>query len=260
MNMVLESTKMKDVKNVLIVMSGKGGVGKSFVATSTAIAMKNLGYSVAIFDADVHGPSIPWILGIEDKFMGVSIDGGLIPQEVDGIAVVSFELLLSQKNSPIAWRGPLKTRALIELITRTEWGVRDFVIVDMPPGTGDEHLTIVHLLKSLIKGAILVLTPGKLVAHVVDKTRQFLRTVNVDLIGVVLNMSYFKCSICGTIHRIYGEIDRNLEILAEIPIKPELSEALDKGKLIEYLKYDEELLILFTNLCNTILRKMNLLR
>ncbi|MEM1683636.1 MAG: P-loop NTPase [Ignisphaera sp.] len=254
----IESLNLKNIRNVVIVMSGKGGVGKSFVATSLAIAFKNLGYSVAILDADIHGPSVPWILGIEDRFMGISIEGNLVPQEVDGIAVASFELLLSQKDNPIVWRGPLKTRAIIELVTKTMWGNRDFMIVDMPPGTGDEHLTIIHMLRSIIRGALLVLTPGNLVAHIVNKVRSFLKNTNVDLLGAILNMSYFRCPVCESIHKIYGEINLSeTPILAELPIKPELSHALNEGKLLEYLqKQDKDLLAVFINLCHNILKRL----
>ncbi|MEM2512562.1 MAG: P-loop NTPase, partial [Ignisphaera sp.] len=121
-------------------MSGKGGVGKSFISASIAVALKELSYSVAIFDADIHGPSIPWILGIENTFLGVTVEGKIIPAEVNGIAIVSFELLLEHKEEPIAWRGPMKTRAIVEILSKTVWGSRDFLIIDMPPGVGDEHL------------------------------------------------------------------------------------------------------------------------
>lgn len=252
--MRIDIENLRSVKNVVAVMSGKGGVGKSFVSAALAIALKELGYGVAILDADVHGPSIPWILGAESGFMGATVEGYITPLEVNGIAIASFELLLDRRESPIVWRGPLKTRAIIELVSKTKWGFRDFIIVDMPPGTGDEHLTIAQLLKPFVKGAILVLTPGDLVAHVVKKAEEFMRISGIRLLGAVVNMAYFKCPVCGTIHKIFGEYRvEGVNILAEIPIKPELSQALNEGRLIDYLKNDDkELLKIFTEAAKTI--------
>ncbi|MEM1645467.1 MAG: P-loop NTPase [Ignisphaera sp.] len=253
---MLPHISIGNIGNVLLVMSGKGGVGKSFVSASIAIALKELGFSVALLDADIHGPSIPWILGIENTFLGVTVEGKLIPVEVNGIAVVSFELLLEHKEEPIAWRGPLKTRAIVEILSKTIWGSRDFLIVDMPPGVGDEHLTIVHILKPWIKGAILVLTPGRLVAHIVKKARKFLSEANVKLLGAILNMAYFQCPSCGEIHKLYGIYGfEDLRILMEIPIKPELSQAIGEGRLIQYLYNDDrELLKKFIDVCKEILK------
>lgn len=257
--MDLVYTNLKDVKNIILILSGKGGVGKSFIASSLAIALKELGYSVGLLDIDIHGPSIPWILGIENTFMGISIDGKLIPPEVNGIAVVSFELMLEHKDSPIVWRGPLKTRAITEILMKTKWGLRDFIIVDMPPGMGDEHLTIIHILKPWVKGGILVLTPGKLVEHVVRKTKKFLDEAGVRLLGAILNMAYFRCANCGSIHKLFGDYgDSYVEILLEIPINPMLSQAIGDGKLLDYLyNHDKELLNMFTGLCSKLIQKIN---
>lgn len=253
---MLPHINLGNVKNVLLVMSGKGGVGKSFITASIAVALKELSYSVAIFDADIHGPSIPWILGIENTFLGVTVEGKLIPAEVNGIAIVSFELLLEHKEEPIAWRGPLKTRAIVEILSKTAWGSRDFLIIDMPPGVGDEHLTIIHLLKPLIKGAILVLTPGKLVEHIVKKAKKFLNEADIKLFGAILNMAYFQCPSCGKLHNLYGNYGiEDIEILMKIPIKPGISQAISEGKLLHYLYNDDsELLNEFVNLCKLILK------
>ncbi|MEM0311209.1 MAG: Mrp/NBP35 family ATP-binding protein [Ignisphaera sp.] len=249
---------LKDVRNIVAVMSGKGGVGKSFVSAALAIAFRELGYSVAILDADIHGPSIPWMLGVESGSMGASIDGSIVPLDVDGIAVASFELLLPSRESPIVWRGPLKTRAILELVSKTSWGYRDFMVVDMPPGTGDEHLTIAQFLKPFVKGAVLVLTPGDLVLHVVRKAREFLKGVGIDLLGAIVNMAYFRCPVCGTIHKIFGEYSaEDIQILAEIPIKPELAQAINRGEIIKYLKsFDRELLETFIEVAKKIASKV----
>lgn len=253
---MLPNINIGNIGNVLLVMSGKGGVGKSFISASIAIALKELGFTVAILDADIHGPSIPWILGVENAFLGVTVEGKLVPAEVNGIAIVSFELLLEHKEEPIAWRGPLKTRAIVEILSKTIWGSRDFLVVDMPPGVGDEHLTIVHILKPWIKGAVLVLIPGRLVEHIVKKAKKFLNEANVRLLGAILNMAYFQCPSCGKIHKLYGDHGlEDLGIIMEIPIKPELSRAISEGKLMQYLYNDDrELLNKFVNICQKILK------
>lgn len=255
MSTIPTASSLEDIKNTILVLSGKGGVGKSFVAASLAIALKELKYRVGLLDIDIHGPSIPWILGVESLFIGVSIEGRLIPPEVNGIAIASFELMIEHKDSPIVWRGPMKTRAIIEILSKMKWGPRDFLIVDMPPGMGDEHLTIIHVLKPHIKGALLVLTPGKLVQHIVKKTKTFLDEVGIRLFGAILNMAYFKCPNCGSIHKPYGEYQANdVDILMEIPIKPKLSRAISNGRLIEYLYQDDvDLLKMFMDVCTKII-------
>lgn len=241
-----------------MILSGKGGVGKSFVSVAIATALKELGYSVGILDVDIYGSSTPWILGIENSHIGVTLDGKLIPAKVNEIAIMSFELLLEHKESPIVWRGPLKTRAIIDIIYRILWGYKDFLVVDMPPGIGDEHLTVIHMLRPWIKGAILVLTPGKLVKHIVNKTRRFLKEAGIELLGAIINMAYFRCPICGSIHKLYGDYDiEDLDTFIEVPISPVLSQAINNGKLVDYL-YNEgkELLEGFINLCRLLVRKL----
>lgn len=249
---------LKDVRNVIAILSGKGGVGKSFVSAIIAIALKELGYSVGILDVDIYGSSIPWILGIEDSQIGVTLDGKLIPAKANDIAVVSFELLLEHRESPIVWRGPLKTRAIIDLLYKIQWGYRDFLVIDMPPGIGDEHLTVIHMLKPWIKGAILVLTPGNLVKHIISKTRKFLEEAYINLLGAIVNMAYFRCPHCGSIHKLYGDYHvGDVDILMEVPLYPRLSEAINNGKLIDYL-YNEgkELLEKSIEICRLIVKRI----
>jgi ATP-binding protein involved in chromosome partitioning len=222
-------------------MSGKGGVGKSLIASSLAIGLSTKGYSVAVLDADIHGPSIPWIMGLEDRHISIDNDGFITPIEIENIAIISIELLLLNKNMPLIWRGPLKTRAILELLSKTKIGKRDYLIVDMPPGTGDEPLTIAQNLKDKIIGAILVTIPGDLVKHVVTKAEFFLKELNIPLLGIVINMAYFKCPICNTVHKLFGEVDiDHKNIIAEIPIDPTLAQAINNGKLLKYLKEDNE--------------------
>ncbi len=232
---------LKDVNKVVIVMSGKGGVGKTLISCSLAIGLNMKGRSVAILDADIHGPSVPWLLGIANESLRAFEEDKILPVEVNGIDVVSFDLLLDVKEMPIIWRGPLKTRALLEIISKTLWNKKDYLIIDMPPGTGDEPLTIIQWLRDKISGALLVITPGMLVKHVVSKAKTFLHNTNVKYLGTVVNMAYFKCPVCGSIHRVLGTVDiDSKEIIAEIPIDPELAKYAEKGMIIEYLKQEDE--------------------
>jgi|AAFY01.1.fsa_nt_gi ATP-binding protein involved in chromosome partitioning len=221
-----------------MVLSGKGGVGKSLVAASLALSLRAMGRSVAILDADFHGPSIPWILGVEGSYVGATLEGKLVPVEVAGIGVVSVELMLNVRTSPVIWRGPLKARAIMDLLSQTLWGSRDYLIVDLPPGTGDEPLTIAQQLKVRPLAAVLVLTPGHMVKHIVMKAKEFLSLLGVPLLGVVANMSYFRCPKCGTITNIFGTLDVDpSEVIAEVPIDPELAVAVERSKLVDYVTH-----------------------
>ncbi len=227
---------LKNIDHVIAIMSGKGGVGKSVISASLALSLLRLNRVVALFDADIHGPSIPWMLGIEDRRLYADKQGRIIPIIVSGLKVVSIELALDNKNVPLIWRGPLKTRAILDLITMTDWGRINYLIVDLPPGTGDEPLTIARYLKPKLRGIILVLTPGKMVAHIVNKAKNFAHVVGAKVLGAVLNMSYVICPNCGSIIRpfgVLGSIDVN--VIEELPIEPTLAKAVDEGKLSDYL-------------------------
>ncbi len=228
---------LKNVRKVLMVLSGKGGVGKSVVAASLALAWSLKGRRVAVLDADIHGPSIPWILGLENAYMYATMEGKLIPPEIRGVAVVSMELLLRDKKQPIIWRGPMKTRALIELIGKTEWGDRDVLVVDLPPGTGDEPLTIAQYLRSKAC-ALLVLTPGAMVKHVVEKAKEFVKILGVKLVGAVMNMSFAICPNCGSRIDLFGSREslEDVELLEELPLDPEFARAVESSKLVEFLE------------------------
>ena len=227
---------LKSIDYIVAVMSGKGGVGKSVISASIALSLVKLGRDVALFDADIHGPSIPWMLGIEDKRLYADNQGRIIPIDVSGLKVVSIELALDNKGTPLIWRGPLKTRAILDLITMTNWGKINYLIVDLPPGTGDEPLTIARYLKPKLRGIILVLTPGKMVAHIVNKAKNFAYVVGVKVLGAVLNMSYVKCPNCGSIIRVFGSLgDIDVNIIEKLPVEPTLAKAVDEGRLHEYL-------------------------
>lgn len=248
------------IKRVIVVLSGKGGVGKSFVSAALAVTLWFQGKRVAVFDADFHGPSIPWILGLEHGRIFADDSGRLIPFEMyEGLAVMSPELLLDEKESPIIWRGPMKTRAIIELLAKTRWGERDYMVVDLPPGTGDEPLTIAqYVAKVKNSGAILVLTPSSMVRHVVSKAKKFCEQLGIPLLGGVMNMAYFRCPNCGAVYRIFGEErDVGIEILAELPLDPELAKAIDSSALISYLRKENEVAIKFRELALIVEKRMN---
>ncbi len=237
---------LKDVKYKIAVISGKGGVGKSFVSAAIALALAKLGYKTGLLDLDIHGPSIPKILGIRG-FKPYAVEGKIEPiQLAENLKVLSLELLLEDINKPIVWRGPLKSKAITELLYMTRWGSLDYLVFDLPPGTGDEPLSIAQLVPDP-RGAIIVTTPSSLAGTVVRKAVEFCIELELPIIGIVENMSYFKCPVCGTKHRIFGEgaakevaETYNLEILAEIPIHPDLSKALDTGTLPQLILYQED--------------------
>ena len=234
-------SKLSSIKHVIAVLSSKGGVGKSVIASSIAIYAAINGKKVAIFDADMHGSSIPWLIGLRNAFAAITIDGIIKPVERDTIAVLSIELFLKEKNAPVVWRGPLKTRTILDFLSRTEWGERDLMVIDLPPGTGDEALTIAQTLKDRINGVVLVLTPGLMVSHVVTKAYEFLKMLNLPLLGTVLNMAYFRCPHCGNVYRVLGSRPQipNEGPLIEIPLDPKLAEAVDSGQLYEFLEASE---------------------
>lgn len=237
---VRESTS--GIRYVIPVMSGKGGVGKSLITASLALAVKELGKGVAILDADLHGPSIPWLMGIVAESMRATDEGKIMPVIADGVGVVSVDLALERKDTPLAWRGPIKTRAILDLLSLTDWEGTEYLFVDLPPGTGDEALTIMRYLKPRLGGAVMVTIPGGLVKHVVQKAMNFLKIIGAPLLGIVVNMAYFRCPVCGTRHDIFGEVSvpEGVKVLAEIPIDPELAKHVSRGELRKYFRSESD--------------------
>jgi len=234
--------RMKSIEHKIMILSGKGGVGKSFVSSTLSLALADMGFKVAVLDADLHGSSIPTLLGIEGA-KHYYTDVGIQPVEGPlGLKVVSVNFMLPSPDTPLAWRGPLKSRAIVELLAKVDWGDADFLVIDMPPGTGDEAITIVQVLKS-IDGALVVTAPGVLSELVVSKSINFVVENGIRLLGIVENMSYFKCPETGKIYYLLGrssgeELARkyNTQLLAKIPLDPYISEALSSGKPY-YLAY-----------------------
>lgn len=236
--------RLSGISFKLAIISGKGGVGKSFVTANLAVALAVRGRSVGVLDADIHGPSIPKILGLHGQAMHAG-PVGLFPLEGPaGVRVVSADLMLPDDDSALIWRGPMKTSFLRELLSMVAWGKLDYLLVDLPPGTGDEPLTIAQLIKEL-HGALVILTPNELTQLVVRKAITFCKELKIPLLGIVLNMSHFTCPVCGTTHRIFGSSDvqsveqqLGVRVLAEIPIDPRVTESMDAGLPI-VLAYQE---------------------
>ncbi len=227
--------RLEKVKYRIIIMSGKGGVGKTMITVNIAEALALKGYKVSIFDCDLHGPSVPKMLGLSNVSL-LANDQGIYPHNArNNIEVVSMDFLLPSEESPVIWRGPIKTRAIMELLSRVNWGERDFLLVDLPPGTGDESLSIVQFIPN-ISGSILITIPSRVSEHVVRKAVSFTRQLNIPILGIIENMSYFICPNCGAKYNIFGKgggyriaREMNIRFLGEIPLDPRLAEACDKG-------------------------------
>ena len=232
------------VKHVYAVMSGKGGVGKSMVTSLLASAFQKKGYNTAILDADITGPSIPTAFGIEGMGLGVTVDGNLMlpAMSMNGIQIISANLLLQRSTDPIIWRGALIASAVKQFWSETYWEDVDYMFVDMPPGTGDVPLTVFQSLP--IDGIIVVTSPQELVSMIVTKAVNMAEKMNLPIVGIVENMSYVECPDCGKKIYIFGEShidevakEHGLSVLARIPIDPKVAELTDAGK-IEYADTD----------------------
>ncbi|NMB30681.1 MAG: Mrp/NBP35 family ATP-binding protein [Clostridiales bacterium] len=233
--------EMSCVRKVIGVVSGKGGVGKSLVTSMLAVTMNRMGYNCAILDADITGPSIPKAFGIKEK--ATSSEFGLFPvKSKTDIDIMSVNLLLENDTDPVVWRGPIIANMVKQFWTDVIWNDVDFMFVDMPPGTGDVPLTVFQSIA--VDGIIVVTSPQELVSMIVAKAVKMANMMNIPIIGLVENMSYFRCPDNGKDYKIFGDshIDEianeyNLDVLAKLPIDPKLSAACDKG-MIELMDND----------------------
>jgi ATP-binding protein involved in chromosome partitioning len=224
------------IQHKIIILSGKGGVGKSTVATNFAVALSLKGQKVGLMDVDIHGPSIPKMLGLEDRLLR-GTDTGLAPiVYTDNLRVISVGFILRSQNDAVIWRAPLKHKLIREFLTDVKWGDLDYLIIDSPPGTGDEPLSVVQLLEDA-DGAVIVTTPQDVALIDVRKAITFCRQVNLPIIGVVENMSGFVCPHCGKTVDIFkrggGEqmaSDMGVPFLGRIPLEPKIVETGDNGK------------------------------
>ncbi|KZL91432.1 Mrp/NBP35 family ATP-binding protein [Clostridium magnum] len=220
---MIENNPMNCIKNVIGVMSGKGGVGKSTISVMIAKQLRQLGYKVGVLDADITGPSVPRLLGVKDKKVEVS-DTYMFPVETeDGIKVMSLNLLIENENEPVIWRGPMIAGVVKQFWTDVLWQTLDYLIIDMPPGTGDVALTAMQSIP--INGLVMVSVPQDLVSMIVSKAINMAKKMDIKILGVVENMSYIVCPDCSKKIRLFnGEnVDEflkesNLQLLGELPM------------------------------------------
>jgi ATP-binding protein involved in chromosome partitioning len=225
-----------DVKHVVLVLSGKGGVGKSTVAVNLAFALANHGYHVGLLDLDMHGPNIPKMLGIEDHKLAIM--GEMIePVHITGkLSVISMAFLLPDTSTPIIWRGPMKMAAIQQFLNEVNWGTLDYLVVDLPPGTGDEALTIAQLAPNL-RGAVIVTTPQDVATLDARKSAKFIQKLDVPVLGIIENMSGMACPHCGGEIDLFGKgggkkiaDELSVPFLGSIPIDIEMRKAGDEGR------------------------------
>ena len=225
------------VKHKIIVMSGKGGVGKSTVAVNIAVSLARSGLSVGVLDADMHGPSVPKLLGIPNLPLAMIKDERIQPAFVPpSLKVISVAFLLSDRYAPIIWRGPLKMGAIKQFLEEVEWGELDYLIIDLPPGTGDEPLSIAQLVPNP-DGAVIVTTPQDVALLSVRRSINFAKAVNLRIIGIMENMDGFVCPHCGKESAVFGHggvqkaaKETGIDFLGSIPLSPEVSQSGDAGK------------------------------
>ena len=230
--------EMSKIKKVIGIVSGKGGVGKSLVTSLSAVNMQRRGYNAAILDADITGPSIPQSFGIKEKAVGTEM--GLLPiKSKTGIDIMSVNLLLENEKDPVIWRGPVIAGMVKQFWTDVIWDNVDYMVVDMPPGTGDVPLTVFQSLP--LSGIIVVTSPQELVGMIVGKAVKMAELLNVEILGIVENMSYFECPDCKKRHNIFGESklssiaeEYQIDTVCRIPFDSKLSHACDKGMIELY--------------------------
>ena len=241
-SLLAPQNKASNVKKVIGIVSGKGGVGKSLVTSMLAVTMQRRGYQTAILDADITGPSIPKAFGLKTGCVTGSELGMFPPKTKTGIEVMSVNLLMDEETKPVVWRGPVIAGTVKQFWSEVVWNDVDFMFVDMPPGTGDVPLTVFQSLP--IKGIVVVTSPQELVSMIVEKAVNMAKLMDIPVIGLIENYSYFVCPDCGKVIKLYGEshVDElakqhGTQVLAKLPIDPELAAHCDKG-VIELFEGD----------------------
>lgn len=226
------------IGKIIAVMSGKGGVGKSSVASQLAVSLKNKGYEVGLLDADITGPSIAEAFGIDEAVRGTA-EGIMSPAVADnGIKLISTNMILPKKTDPVVWRASIVTGVIKQFYTDVDWGKIDYMVVDMPPGTADVPLTVFQSLP--IDGVVAVATPQGLVEMVVEKSLKMAKMMGKNILGIVENMSYYECPDCGSKYEIFGKSNieevakkYNVDTLVKLPIDPTIASKIDQGMATE---------------------------
>ncbi len=246
------TNSMNSIKHIIGVMSGKGGVGKSTIAANLALSLNEQGYKVGILDADITGPSIPRILGVE-KERALSFPEGLRAVELEnGIKAMSLNFLIEEEKTPVIWRGPIITNTVKQFYQEVIWEELDYLIIDMPPGTGDVTLTVMQSFP--IDGMVMVSVPQDMVSMIVSKAIKMTKQLGIKVFGVVENMSYMKCPCCDEKIRVFQSDniggflkDQEIELLAELPIK---------GEMTHISTVDEEVKEIYKKLSDKILSQI----
>ncbi len=248
--------RMNRIKHKIIIASGKGGVGKSTVSVNLAKALKLMGYTVGLLDADITGPNIPNLLGIEDQRM-MPGPSGIEPGDADGIKVTSMALLLSSRDSAVVWRGPKKMAAIKQFIQGVNWGDLDFLLVDLPPGTSDEPLSVIQLIPD-INGVIVVTTPQEVSLLDSRKAVNMIMTMGIPVLGIVENMSGLCCPHCGETINIFSTgggkktaDELSVPFLGAIPIDPDVSALGDCG--LTFVEMESKAGLCFREIVNKVL-------
>lgn len=240
--MNIQKEQPNDVSRIgktIAVMSGKGGVGKSSVTALLALSLRNQGYRVGILDADVTGPSIPRLFGMNhDQASGTETGVNPITSRT-GIQVMSVNVVLDNPEDPVVWRGPVISGTVKQFYTQVNWGDLDYLLIDMPPGTGDVPLTVMQSIE--LHGVVTVTSPQDLVSMIVGKSVRMANMLNIPMLGVVENMSWFKCDNCDKQHFIFGESklaeiadDWNVPVIGRLPMDPMFASLCDEGRIERY--------------------------
>ncbi|MGB9730569.1 MULTISPECIES: P-loop NTPase [Calditerrivibrio] len=252
--------RLKDIKYRLMVMSGKGGVGKSTVTVNLASALVQLGYKVGIIDADIHGPNIPKMLGITEKGARSGLNGIIPFEPLPNLYVMSIGVLLRDDDDAVIWRAPLKHSVIQQFLTDVDWGSLDFLLFDLPPGTGDEPLSVSHILKD-VDGSIIVTTPQEVALLDSRKSVNFSKKMNIPVFGIVENMSGFVCPKCGERIDIFktggGEKaarELGVPFLGKIPLDPDVVVNGDMGKPYVFQKPQSEVTKAFLEIAKTVVK------
>ena len=255
-------SRMKDISYKLLVLSGKGGVGKSTVAANLAVALALAGKNVGLLDVDVHGPSIPKLMGLEGKPVG-SDGQAMLPVDVDtNLKVMSIGFLVPKKNDAVIWRGPMKYNVIKQFLSDVAWGQLDFLVIDSPPGTGDEPLAVVQQVGSPA-GAVIVTTPQELAVSDVRRCVGFCRTLSLPVIGIIENMNGFVCPHCGRKTDLFKSgggqrlaLEMNVPFLGSIPIDPQIVSSGDAGMPFARGFSQSEMAKVFSGISQAVLEKI----
>nr|WP_306531888.1 Mrp/NBP35 family ATP-binding protein [Methanobrevibacter smithii] len=253
------SRNLGQIKYKIAVMSGKGGVGKSTVAANIAEAFQKEGFTTGILDADIHGPNIPKMLGVEDQDIMINEERHMMPVEApSGLKVMSMAFMLDSIDTPIIWRGPQKTGSIKQLIADVAWGPLDVLIIDNPPGTGDEPLTVLQTIPD-IDAVVMVTTPNVVSQEDVLKCVKMVEMLNVENIGLVENMAYYECPYCNEKLHIFGKGDgkdfadeMEITYLGDLPLTEKVSSSPNKGGVMVTIEPKSDVTKRFTEIVNEI--------